>query len=72
MKKCIASLFQDPAWQRPLVLWLIILASELSYLLFLNHNRLIPLFIDGFQYFHVQYYFLNHQIIHGEMPFWIP
>ena len=27
---------------------------------------------DSFQYFHLQYYFLNHAVMHGEIPQWMP
>lgn len=35
-------------------------------------NRLMPAHEQGFTYFNIQYFFLNHTIIHGEIPRWIP
>ncbi|MBI4549747.1 MAG: hypothetical protein HY714_02350 [Candidatus Omnitrophica bacterium] len=51
---------------------LALLAAEcLFYALFLSSPR-IPRGSDGFQYFALQYFFLNHAVTAGETPLWIP
>lgn len=72
MKKNFNAILRFFFSNKPVVFWIFILLGELFYFMFLTGNHLFPHLLDGFQYFHVQYYFLNHQIIYNETPFWIP
>ncbi|PIW63575.1 MAG: hypothetical protein COW13_01565, partial [Candidatus Omnitrophica bacterium CG12_big_fil_rev_8_21_14_0_65_50_5] len=72
MKKDFSAILRFFFSNKPVVFWLFILLGELFYFMFLTGNHLFPHLLDGFQYFHVQYYFLNHRIIYNETPFWIP
>ena len=55
--------------RRPLAF---IILVELLILLYLALSRKIPFGHDGFQYFIVQYYFLNNSIQSGEIAQWMP
>jgi hypothetical protein len=49
-----------------------IIFVEFLFLLYLVLSRKIPLGHDGFQYFSLQYYFLNNSIQNSEIAQWMP
>ncbi len=53
-------------------LFLLIILIEAGIFIHLIHGRFIVGGNDGFQYFYLQYYFLNHVVNYGEIPLWIP
>ncbi|MCA9400168.1 MAG: hypothetical protein KC713_00975, partial [Candidatus Omnitrophica bacterium] len=53
-------------------LFFILIAVEVCFTCFQILSHRIPGGFDGFQYFHLQYFFLNHKIIYGEIPQWMP
>jgi len=53
-------------------LFSLILLFEFLIALLMILARRIPIGHDGLQYFELQYYFLNHSVIYGEIPQWIP
>ncbi len=54
------------------ILFLLIILIEAGIFFYLIHKRLIVGGQDGFQYFALQYSFLNNVINCGEIPLWIP
>jgi len=54
------------------ILFFLILCLEFSLILFLNFKNRIPNGHDTFEYFTLQYYFLNHAVMYGEIPQWMP
>lgn len=46
--------------------------GELGLFIFLSVTHRIPFVHDTFQYFNLQYYFLNNSANAGEIPHWIP
>jgi len=54
------------------ILFSLVLCLELALTLFLNFKNRIPNGHDTFEYFTLQYYFLNHAVIYGEIPQWMP
>jgi hypothetical protein len=53
-------------------LFLLIVVIELAHTILAIAQHRVPTGHDGFQYFTVQYYFLNNAIQAGEIPQWIP
>ncbi|MEN6421575.1 MAG: hypothetical protein ABFD76_06460, partial [Smithella sp.] len=53
-------------------LFLLIILIEAGIFLFLIHGRWIVGGQDGFQYFALQYSFLNNVVNYGEIPQWMP
>jgi hypothetical protein len=53
-------------------LFLLIILIEAGMFLYLIHGQWIVGGHDGFQYFTLQYYFLNNVVISGEIPQWLP
>lgn len=52
--------------------FLIILLFQAVFFLWLGLTRRLPAGWDGFQYFHLQYFFLNDTIFSSELPQWLP
>lgn len=50
----------------------ILAGLELATTLFLSAGRRIPAWHDAFQYFSLQYYFLNAAVTTGQIPRWMP
>ncbi|MCA9399916.1 MAG: hypothetical protein KC618_09205, partial [Candidatus Omnitrophica bacterium] len=50
----------------------ILLVLELIFFLYAVMSWRMPSIHDGFQYFSLQYYFFNHQVIYGDIPQWMP
>jgi hypothetical protein len=53
-------------------LFLFLIACELGLSAYLVAGRRMPAGHDTFQYFHIQYYFLNHAVTAGAIPLWVP
>ena len=60
------------SWITESCLFLLIILIEAGIFLYLIHGRFIVGGHDGFQYFTLQYGFLNHVINYGEIPQWSP
>lgn len=54
------------------LLFLLLLSFEICHLFYLTLSHRMPIGHDGFQYFSMQYFFLNDSAINGEVPLWIP
>ncbi len=54
------------------VLFLLLVIIEVGITFFMIHDHRIVGGHDGFQYFTLQYYFLNHVVSYGEIPQWMP
>ena len=54
------------------LLFLLIILIEAGIFIFLMHGRWIVGGQDGFQYFALQYSFLNNVVNYGEIPQWMP
>jgi hypothetical protein len=54
------------------VLFLLLVIIEAGITFYMIHDHRMPGGHDGFQYFSLQYYFLNHAVVYGEIPQWIP
>jgi hypothetical protein len=50
----------------------LLLFLHILYFFYLTTTLRIPAGHDGFQYFTLQYYFLNHAVSYGEIPHWMP
>src|SRR4051794_7272178 len=50
----------------------LILVLHLACTVWLVADRRMMIGHDGFQYFTLQYYFLNNRVMTGEIPQWIP
>ncbi|TFG35107.1 MAG: hypothetical protein E4H47_02340, partial [Parcubacteria group bacterium] len=76
MLKRLPKLSRDSDWNHsPRVetgLFLLILLIEAGIFLYLIRGQWIVGVHDGFQYFTLQYYFLNNVVNYGEVPQWIP
>jgi hypothetical protein len=56
----------------PRVLFLIVVVAELIHLIVAAGQHRVPLSHDGFQYFTLQYYFLNNALLSHEVAQWVP
>ena len=54
------------------LLFMLVLLIELSLITFLIVDHRMPRGHDGFQYYSLQYYFLNNAATAGEIPQWMP
>jgi len=61
-----------PALESPRALFLVIVALEVGHTAFAIWQHRIPTGHDGFQFFTLQYYFLNNAIQGGGVSQWIP
>jgi len=50
----------------------VLIALEIIFFSFLIGERRFPAGHDSFEYFVLQYYFLNNAVINGELPLWLP
>jgi hypothetical protein len=55
----------------PFLFCLLIAIEAVVFAILIVQNR-IPAGWDGFQYFHLHYYFLNNIVTAGEIPLWMP
>jgi hypothetical protein len=53
-------------------LFLLLAAIEIAHLIYLILSHRIPLGHDGFQYFTLEYFFLNDTAVNNEVPLWVP
>jgi hypothetical protein len=63
---------KNPSQYEDRILFLILLAFEVFHLFFLVLSHRMPIGHDGFQYFSLEYFFLNDSTVNGEVPLWIP
>lgn len=53
-------------------LFMLLVVMEAGFITYLVNDRLLVGWHDEFQYFTLQYYFLNNVVNYGEIPQWIP